>query len=450
MDDQDQGDGDLPMHPHDGEGDAELPHDGEGDAELPHDGGGDDELPLDGEDDDELPHDGEGDAELLERESPDGIFVVSDEDEPFEWANPESAPPEQEGSPGSSRATPMIIDDDEPAEEAQPDAPAEDAQPDAPEGSQPPEDEPASIQDEGDQSDGDSDSESEAPEDPAEYEITAACLGAPCQEQCDHLAQIMRQKNRTISRLLLLLKTKRRRIKFLNGKITLLASQVRRLGAVPIYGARRRAAPDLLRSFTPRGMTRWQDLLRRSISGNGDYNEADYRKAWKSCQQTLNMPVDIGKTHPFLRFVSARNSAEDEEPEGEESEDEEPENDPPGSPLISARWPADSELPDNVLFRILEHLLYYDKEICHCISRLDYYQPPETFPSREELGNSRTGMKGRFFFSDTQRAPVSLTHDTLDPNDVLAPSLVCRRWAFYSLNIFFGRNTFSFSSLVSS
>lgn len=179
-------------------------------------------------------------------------------------------------------------------------------------------------------------------------------------------------------------------------------------------------------------MSQWQNLLRRSISGHESYT-----KAWKSSQQTLNMPVDNAKTHPGILFVPRHRR--------ELSDDMSPERDPiiPEMPE-GVQLP---ELPDNVLFCILDHLLWYEGHLCHCISRLDLHEGPGSFPSQRELGRGRTGIRGRFFFSQDQRTPVSLTHDTLDPNDVLAALLVSRKWCWYGTHVFFGKNTFAFSSL---
>lgn len=364
------------------------------------------------------------------RESPLFVDQEHDESTPSESGSPESASLEQDAS------TSPEADDSESSQPDEDDEEEEPAEPQQPEGTHSPESEPAPGQDGSDHGEDDGDYGSDQSEDDNAGEGRAACGGAPCQEQCDNYERRLLAKDRRNEDFRHTIKEKNARIRVLGGRITDLAEQVRRLGGHPIHGGRRRRRPQRSGSLTPRGMGQWQNLLRRSISG-----QESYTKAWKSSQQTLNMPVDNAKTHPGILFVP-RHRREVPDDMSPEADDMSPEGDP-----IIPEMPEGLQLPDNVLFRILDNLLWYEGYLCHCISRLDLHEGPGSFPSQRELGGRRTGIRGRFFFSQDQRTPVSLTHDTLDPNDVLAALLVSRKWCWYGTHVFFGKNTFAFSSL---
>ncbi|ROW08362.1 hypothetical protein VMCG_03052 [Cytospora schulzeri] len=183
----------------------------------------------------------------------------------------------------------------------------------------------------------------------------------------------------------------------------------------------------------------WPGMLRQHLTTN----DPPYEKVWKQSQRELNMPVNPGTVHPNIRLIP-RDA--DQLLDG---------NSRQSSPVVSeALLPGQGnmrisfdDLPSEVLLRILQYLLWFDGALVHCFSRLDPYVVPDHFPDAQELGETRTGVRGRFFISAEKRVPVSLTYDTVDPNKVLAPLSVCRRWAWYGCHIFYGRNTFAFSSL---
>lgn len=349
------------------------------------------------------------------------MFVDQDHDEdaPSESGSPESASPEQESEQPGATILPEADDTDSSQTEEDDEEEAQ-AEPEQQEGTSSPESEPAQRRDESDHGEDDDDYETDQSEDEDEYEGRAACNGAECQTQCNQYEQRILAKDRRNDDLRATISQKNARIRVLENRITDLALQVRGLGGHPVWGGRRRRRPGQQRpeNLTPRGMSQWQNLLRESISGNESYT-----KAWKSSQQTLNMPIDNRKTHPGIRFVP------------KDSPDV-PENMSPERDPIIARMPEGVQLPDDVLFRILEHLLWYDGFLCHCISRLDLHHEPISFPTQREIGRECTGIRGRFFFSEDQLTPISLTHDTLDPNVVLAALLVSRKWCWYGVHIF--------------
>lgn len=184
----------------------------------------------------------------------------------------------------------------------------------------------------------------------------------------------------------------------------------------------------------------WQAPLRRLLAGD---TGVTWTEVWKQTQKELNMPVKPEIVHPNVRLI-AREANDSPDSDYRDS-----------SPVVPAVLPQKKkfrlsfdDLPAEVLFNILEELLWFDESLIHCFSRFDPYVAPDHFPSEQELGERRsTGVKGRFFISAEKRALISLTFDTVDPNKVLAPLAVCRRWAWYGIHIFYGRNTFAFSSL---
>jgi hypothetical protein len=95
-----------------------------------------------------------------------------------------------------------------------------------------------------------------------------------------------------------------------------------------------------------------------------------------------------------------------------------------------------------VQFRILQMLLCFYGEKVHVLCRLDPHLPPSL--ESGDLGHDPENLQliRRFHIGDR---PVSLTGARL-PQDLLAPLLVCRIWLFWGIHLFYGENTFAFSS----
>lgn len=104
------------------------------------------------------------------------------------------------------------------------------------------------------------------------------------------------------------------------------------------------------------------------------------------------------------------------------------------------RLPANMTLPIEAQIRIVQHLLTFEGEPVHTISRLDPYITPRSGPNNI---NWQPRLLHRFHVGT---ASVSLVH-AIDPNDLLAPLLVCSQWHFWGSTIFYGENRFVFSSL---
>jgi hypothetical protein len=96
-------------------------------------------------------------------------------------------------------------------------------------------------------------------------------------------------------------------------------------------------------------------------------------------------------------------------------------------------------LPARVLVEILRHLLVFNQPI-HCISRLDHHVIPDSLPVNT---SGQVCLLHRFHIGASS---VSLTYAT-KPQRLLAPLRVCKKWCLLGCNIFYGSNTFLFSSL---
>ncbi|KAG5971807.1 hypothetical protein E4U55_001067 [Claviceps digitariae] len=96
-----------------------------------------------------------------------------------------------------------------------------------------------------------------------------------------------------------------------------------------------------------------------------------------------------------------------------------------------------------VQFKILQHVLCFDNQRVHVLSRLDPYHPPDVEDDAEEDDDFSPSLLHRFHVGNE---PVSLTNGTM-PNVLLAPLLVCKKFHFWGASIFYGENRFAFSSL---
>lgn len=362
-----------------------------------------------------------------------GIFVEQepDEGEPAEFSDGDSSELDDSDSvdqPGSTIESPLLVDDNEEEESAEPEEP---------ESSQSPEQEPALKEDESDY--GQDDTLPEVPEDKDLREGKSACGGIPCQDQCDQYERRIHQRDELIETLMAIILEKNARLRLLDNRITDLAKQVHRLGAKPVHGEKRVARKDPS-SKIPRGMRQWQHLLRRSISGRGSYT-----MAWRSAQQTLNMPIDINMCHPQVRFV-AHDGNEGDDDVDEDGSSRQSSPDVASSAHSDEEIRAISPLPDNIIFLILKELLTYEKALIHAFSRLDPHSAPTEFPDHQELGDLSTGLRGRFFVTRSKRSYLSLAHGTEDPNTVLAVLSVSRKVAFMGIHVFYSSNTFGMSA----
>jgi hypothetical protein len=211
------------------------------------------------------------------------MFVPQDQEEdvPAESASPERSPSEgaaSEGAasesassdlddfvsvnqPGASMESPLLVDDNEEEESAEPERP---------EVSQGLEEESATGDDQSDY--GQDDRLPEAPRDKDLREGIAACGGIPCQDQIDQYKLRIRLRDAYIEDLRKMLQEKNARLRVLDGRITDFVLQVVELGGVPVHNQGRvpqrpsRSASPQSIIHPPHGMYQWQMLLYKVYS----------------------------------------------------------------------------------------------------------------------------------------------------------------------------------------
>lgn len=170
----------------------------------------------------------------------------------------------------------------------------------------------------------------------------------------------------------------------------------------------------------------WQRLMRQRTDNP---NATNWAQISRVCAREENYPLN--QFHPHIQLVK-RSSSRKASPIA-------PPNKPPGR--------FQQAFPDEILVQILREVLVFDGQLIFVFSRLDRFVPSESLPTRgsEELSAS-SGLRGRLYMSNETLSTISLTHDTISPDTILAPLLVSRKWNFYGVNQFYGGNTFAFSS----
>ncbi|KAK4032377.1 hypothetical protein C8A01DRAFT_50827 [Parachaetomium inaequale] len=172
----------------------------------------------------------------------------------------------------------------------------------------------------------------------------------------------------------------------------------------------------------------WPEVLRTYLR-NSHPDRAAYAKIHRQCCKEENMSTRLELVHPDIKFVAPRRRRR--EPPDSEDDASNADDDAP-------------ELPCDVQAIILKLVLYKAGQIIHCISRLDPFVQPEEIPSDEDLGEHRSGLINRFFWGERE---CSLSGDGIKPNDLLSLLSVNKRLHFVGVHIFYGLNTFAFSSL---
>ncbi|KAL2162248.1 hypothetical protein VTH06DRAFT_7161 [Thermothelomyces fergusii] len=198
----------------------------------------------------------------------------------------------------------------------------------------------------------------------------------------------------------------------------------------------------------------WPDDL-RSYLRNFRPDPRRYGQIYRLCCKEENMSTRKELVHPDLKLVPPRTRhPEDSDSEAGESADSERSGGPEhaleqhgdgirGGEGASVPFPFE-KLPWELQAGILKLLLFKRDQIVHCLSRLDPFVQPDDFPSAEELGPTRSGLMNRFFWGKRR---CNLTQDGVEPNRLLAVLGVSRRLHFLGVHIFYGLNTFAFSSL---
>ncbi len=188
-------------------------------------------------------------------------------------------------------------------------------------------------------------------------------------------------------------------------------------------------------------------------------HKLDYNRIRDICQMEENMSINPKITHPGILLVDLPdwvlrgwgNDGNDARAHGSGAADVDGHGGE-ANEGSSAPLPFD-ELGLHIQAKIFAYLLHFEGELVHPMSRLDYFaEPPkDLLPPDEEL-RKRSGLPKRFFFTSRERTMVNITSGSGDgrdhrPEQVLKLLLVSKRWLFLGVHVFYGLNTFAFSSL---
>lgn len=187
------------------------------------------------------------------------------------------------------------------------------------------------------------------------------------------------------------------------------------------------------------GLRTWHRLLRALINpGHSDDSEDENKKpTWKAVQRMCAREENysLRLLHPHISGFVAQSVGSDTSNDWS-----------PVSPE-KGRVPFTGVLPDKVVARILHHYFVFDHKLVHVLTRLDPKVQPQSFPveGSAKLSNS-SGLTKRFYISGEVGQHISLRHDTISPAELLTPLCVSRKWNYYGASLFYGSNTFAFSS----
>ncbi|KAJ4424951.1 hypothetical protein N0V82_000455 [Gnomoniopsis sp. IMI 355080] len=205
----------------------------------------------------------------------------------------------------------------------------------------------------------------------------------------------------------------------------------KRFRSVPNPNTSHRATPDAWKG----DLREFYQTLRRN------HNVIDmgaWEKVWKAQYKQGNIPVNPGLLHPDIRLKYPEDLQDDDSVASGDSDTPRA-----GTTFIPRPIQADFEgfnkLPATILLNILSKALFFSGRVVHIFSRLDPYKPPANFRTAKRL-------PGRIYISNGKRAYISLTRDTIDPNKLLSPLRVNRKWNYFGAHVFYGKNTFAFSS----
>ncbi|KAL7622177.1 hypothetical protein AAE478_007680 [Parahypoxylon ruwenzoriense] len=173
----------------------------------------------------------------------------------------------------------------------------------------------------------------------------------------------------------------------------------------------------------------WRKLLRDYLN-KGEEGEVSYNEVYRECCRQENMSMKLDVFHPDFSL-----SQMEAEPARQAAHHE------PHDP-VQAQAPTlpFERLPVEIQARIFK-LILVKRKLIHCLSRLDPVNQPRDFPPEDEDGHSQ--LPTGFHFGSKPCVIIRARK----PNNVLAPLLVCKRWFFIGAHVFYGANTFAFSSL---
>ncbi|KAI0593239.1 hypothetical protein F4775DRAFT_597425 [Biscogniauxia sp. FL1348] len=178
---------------------------------------------------------------------------------------------------------------------------------------------------------------------------------------------------------------------------------------------------------------RWYITFREWL--NGQRLGLTYKDIYRDCCKQEDMSQVLSTTHPDLTIVEKRLT-----PEQLRRYNSPHRGRHLGPPEGFSGEPFPFEaLPISIQARIFRSMLVKGTLI-HCISRLDPVNPPVDFPPE---GSRQNLLLHRFHY---RPEPCHIPR-AKQPRQVLDILLVSKRWYFIGAHIFYGSNTFAFSSL---
>lgn len=159
-------------------------------------------------------------------------------------------------------------------------------------------------------------------------------------------------------------------------------------------------------------------------------------RVWKAQYQQGNISISLALLHPDITLKKAEVLRTNNESISRREFSRDAFDTPPPRPLQVKSF---DKLPEAIILRILTETLLFHGQVVHIFSRLDPYEAPANLESARRL-------RGRIYISNGVRASISLTRDTISPGQLLSPLCVNRKWHFFGAHVFYGSNTFAFSS----
>ncbi|KAM6534897.1 hypothetical protein FALCPG4_004516 [Fusarium falciforme] len=271
-----------------------------------------------------------------------------------------------------------------------------------------------------------------------EPEWAEECLRT-CKPHWDEVAHsFLRYRRRFIHKATELRNAKTRR----RQRVRELKARIRVLEARKRHRPHEKSWPKVIRLWIedreqlPPELQKWEAIYRLSCK--------EENMSW--CFSAQKPP----KTHPGLKLRRPNEEEDKEEDDEEELPDPgsgrgPPPNrpsplgqpPPPGGPRRSSLERLDIE----VQIKIFSYLFVFERELVHVISRLDPYREANEVPRD---CNGRVALLRRFHIGQES---VSLTFGTIKPQELLAPLLVSKHFNYLGASLFYGANTFAFSSI---
>lgn len=186
----------------------------------------------------------------------------------------------------------------------------------------------------------------------------------------------------------------------------------------------------------------WKDNA-RNYYNSPSYNPARidlsaWEEVWKAQYRQGNISIKLTLLHPDIRLRHPEDNHHIFSTSSGDSDSTRSSN-----PFEPAPAPDNfrgfDKLPNTILIKILNEVLLFSGQVVHIFSRLDPYEPAADYRTARRL-------PGRIYISNGVQARISLTRDTLCPRRLLSPLCVNRKWHFFGAHIFYGTNTFAFSS----